>query len=106
MTHLAVAPAQRLIRDLTEQVLREGMLAALRRARIRLYGHDLLGHEPGQQILDAVACKLADGAQTHGSEGFAEHGSVLHKPSLLGDEAVEASRDQRMQCLGYFEGFQ
>ena len=98
----AVPSGKRLVRDVAHEILEEAVLAVLGRARVGLDAEHLLPHQRCEQRLglDVGACERG---QRNACERLAEHGGVLQQPPLLGREAVEPRRDQRVQRLGDLE---
>ena len=96
----ACGPArERLVRDLAEQVLEEGVLPALRRPRIRLQREHLLPHERAQQRLELAPRPSRQRGERLLREALAEHGRVLKEASLLRVEPVQPRGDERVQRL-------
>ena len=100
---LALGLREHLVRDLLDDVLQEGVLAALGRARIGLHRDDLLAQQRGEQRLELVGVAPAERRQPELGERLAEHRGVLDDAPLLGAEPVEPRRDQRVQRLGHLE---
>ena len=86
-----------------DEVLEEGVLAPFGRARIPLDREHLLADERAEQPLELGFGESGEGGQALLREHLAQHGGVFEQPSLLGGEAVEPRRDQRLQRLGYLE---
>ena len=101
---LAVALWERLVGDGPHEVLQEAVLAALGRPRVGLERDDLLAHEGGEQLVERVGTEVGEREQRRPAEGLADDGGVLEKAPLCRREAVETSRDERVQGLGDVEG--
>jgi len=99
----ALAFGERLVGDVANEVLQEAVLTALGRARIGLHPEHFLAHQPGQQRLQLRLGRRRERGKRRQREGLAEHRSVLQQPPLLGQEAIQAGGDQRVQGLGHLE---
>ena len=100
---LAVAPAQRLVRDALDEGLDESVLAALGRARIGVEDEHLLAHERGEQRRERLLVGPADRGDPSRRERLAEHGRVLEELALVRLEPVEPRGDERVQRLRHVE---
>jgi hypothetical protein len=103
MALLAVLARQRLVGDPLQQILEEGVLAALGRAGIRLEGKDLLAHESRDDAVELLAGEARQRREPLAREALAENRRILDKLPLLRPEAVEARGRKRVQRLGNVE---
>ncbi len=103
MLRLPLAQRQRLVGDPLDDVLEEGVLAALRRARIGLDGEDLLAQQARQQRLQLRLGETRQHRQPLLRERLPEHGAVLDETALGRAEGIEPRSDERVQRLGHFE---
>ena len=97
---LAVGPGERVVGNLPDQGLDEGVLAALRAPRIRLEGEELAAHERPQARLELVLGDPRDGREPGEREGLAEDGRIGDEDPLVGREPVQAGGDERRERLG------
>jgi len=100
---LPLAKRQRLVGDALDDVLEEGVLATLGRARVGLDGEDFLPEQRGEQRLQLVGRNARHRAQPLLREGLAEHSAVLHQPPLLRRQPVEPGGYERVKRLGHLE---
>ena len=98
-----LALRQGLVGDMPQQVLQEGVLALLRRPRVRLQPEHLTPHHAGQQPLQLLALETAQRGERLRRERLAQHGCVAEQPSFLGREPVETGSDEGVQRLGDLE---
>ncbi len=99
----ALMSGERLVGDVTHEVLQEAVLAVLGRARIRLNREHLLAHERRKHGIERVGVKPREREQPFPRERLAEDRAVREQASLLRREAVEPGGDQRMERLGHLE---
>jgi hypothetical protein len=83
MLRLPVRPRERLVRDLLQEVLEEGVLAALRRARVGLHREHLLAHERGEHWLQLLLGQPRQRREPALREALPQHGRVLEDAPLL-----------------------
>ena len=102
MSGTALSLRERLVRDVAHEVLEEAVLAVLGRARVCLHAEHLLAGEGREQRLDLDIGACERGERVF-REGLAEHRGVLEQPPLLRGQAVEPSRDERVQRLRHLE---
>src|SRR5436305_14843159 len=99
MTHSAFVLGERLVGDVTHEVLEESVLTVLGRARIGLDSEHLLAQERVEQRLELTLGKRSERRERARGERLAENCSVLEQPPLLGRKTVEAGGDERVQRL-------
>src|SRR5262245_6279643 len=99
MALLPLPPGERLVGDLAQQILKEGVLAPFGRAWIRLARQHLLADERVQQRLHLLLGQTVERGERLLREALAEHGGVLEQGPLLAVEAVQARRDQGLERL-------
>ncbi len=100
---LALLAGEHLVGDALDDVLDEGVLAALGRGRIRLDGEHFLPQQRRKERLEALGIESSERAQPLLRERLAEHRAVLHELALRGSQPVEAGGDERMERLRHLE---
>ena len=103
MPGLAIALRERLVRDVSHEVLEEAVLPPFGRAGVGLEEEDLLAHERAEGRLDAVVRCAGDRGDCIDDERLAEDRRVLDEFALGRLEAVDARGDERVQRLGHRE---
>ena len=91
---------ERLVRDVTDELLEEAVLPVFRRARVGLHAQHLLAHERRQQRFELRLGEVRQRGEAGAGERLPEHSAVLQQPPLLSGEAVQSSGDQGMKRLG------
>ena len=88
VANLAIALGQRVVGDLADECLDEGVLAALGRAGVDLLDEQLAPDEGAQARLEGRLVDAGDGRQGRRAEALAEHGGV-------GDDGPDRPRRAR-----------
>ena len=102
VAHPALTLRQRLIGDVTDEVLQEPVLTMLGRAWVGLERHHLLAHERREERIELRLSLTGESGKASACKCLAEHRSVLEQtPFVRGD--VKPRRDQRVQRLGNLE---
>src|SRR4029079_16346600 len=83
MTCPPFAARKRLVRDVTDEVLKKTVLAMLGRARVGLERKHLLADEPCEEGAEVRAPASAEGRQPSLGDSLAEHVTALQPPALL-----------------------
>ena len=77
MTALAVASGKRVVRDPAHEVLKEAVIAVLRRARVGLQREHFLADQRSEERREIGFVEAGERGERSAAEALAEHGSVL-----------------------------
>ena len=100
---LPLLAGERVVGDLSDEILEEGVLAALRRHGVGAQGEDVLSDQRREQRLELGVPLPGHGCQPAHGECPAEDGCVLDEAALIRGEAVEPGRDQRLERLRHLQ---
>jgi len=99
MAGLAIHSRHRLVGDLSEQVLEEGVLASLGGTGVDLERENLLAGERLQVPVDLVSRNARDGDERLPRERLSDDGRVLEQATLVLGETVQPCGDERVERL-------
>ena len=94
---------ERLIGDVTHEVLEEAVLAVLRRRRVGLHAEDLLARKRAEERVELGLGDTSQDCERVACEGLAEDRRVLEQTALFRRQSVEARGDEPVQRLRHFE---
>ena len=99
VANLAVALRERVVRDLPDEALDEGVLATLGGARVHVADEQLASDERQQPWLQFSCHGAGDRRQSGDAKALPEDGGIGHELAVCRLQAIEARRDERGQRL-------